>query len=309
MANSLPQVTHRYQHHHLDAPSWERYTPRPDDIVITTSIKSGTTWMQAIILQLIFQDLEPRSVDDFSPWLERRRSSADEMFALLEAQTHRRVIKSHLALDGVPYFPQVKYVVVARDARDVFMSLWNHYSNYTDEQYDNVNNTPGRVGDPIPRCPDDIREFWKNWITCGWFGWESEGYPFWGNMHHIQTWWDYRHLPNILTVHYNDLLTDLSGEIQRVADYLEISVSPEMLASITDLVRFDSMKQKAEQFVAGAEHSFKGGPQTFINKGTNGRWRDVLTEDDLALYHAAVARELSPDCVMWLENGRLSAQP
>ena len=308
MPDSIPQVTHLYQNHHLDAPRWERYTPRPDDVVVSTSIKSGTTWMQAIVLQLIFQDLQPRSIDDVSPWLERRRSrtAADEMLSNLESQTHRRVIKSHLALDGVPYFPQVKYIVVARDARDVFMSLWNHYSNYTDEQYDNVNNLPNRVGEPIPRCPDDIRDFWKNWITCGWFDWESEGYPFWGNLHHIQTWWDYRHLPNILMVHYNDLLNDLPGEIQRVADYLEIQVAPEMLASIADLTRFESMKQKAEKFVAGAEHSFKGGPQTFINKGTNGRWREVLTEDDLKLYHAAVARELTPECAHWLEHGRLA---
>ncbi|MEO8392634.1 MAG: sulfotransferase domain-containing protein [Chloroflexota bacterium] len=308
MPDSLPQVTHLYQNHHLNAPCWERYTPRPDDVVITTSIKSGTTWMQAIVLQLIFQDLEPRSIDDFSPWLERRRSttSADEMLSNLEAQTQRRCIKSHLALDGVPYFPQVKYIVVARDPRDVFMSLWNHYSNYTEEQYDNVNNTPGRVGDPCPRCPSDIREFWQGWITRGWFGWESEGYPFWGNMHHIQTWWDYRHLPNILMVHYNDLLNDLPGEIQRVAEFLDISLSHDMRTAITDLVRFDSMKQNAEKFVAGAEHSFKGGPQTFINKGTNGRWRDVLTEDDLKLYDAAVASELTPDCAQWLEHGRLS---
>src|ERR1700709_2261630 len=171
MTETRPQVTHSYQNHHLDAPRWEHYTPRPDDIVITTSIKSGTTWMQAIVLQLIFQDLEPRSIDDFSPWLERRRTALDDMLNLLETQTQRRVIKSHLALDGLPYFPEVKYIVVGRDARAVFMSLWNHYSNYTEEQYDNVNNTPNRVGDPFPRCPDDIRVFWKDWITRGWFGW------------------------------------------------------------------------------------------------------------------------------------------
>ena len=29
---------------------------------------------------------------------------------------------------------------------------------------------------------------------------------------------------------------------------------------------------------------FKNGGTTFINKGTNGRWRDVLTPDDIARY-------------------------
>ena len=45
--------------------------------------------------------------------------------------------------------------------------------------------------------------------------------------------------------------------------------------------------------------------QTFINKGTNGHWRDILTADDLKLYEAAMARELTPDCAHWLQHGRL----
>ena len=52
--------------------------------------------------------------------------------ARLEAQAHRRFIKSHLPLDALPYFPQVRYIVVVRDPRDVFMSFWNHYSAMTD---------------------------------------------------------------------------------------------------------------------------------------------------------------------------------
>ena len=70
------------------------------------------------------------------------------------------------------------------------------------------------------------------WIGQGWFPWESEGYPYWGNPHHTQSWWAYRHLPNILFVHYNDLLADLAGEILRVADFLEIPLSAEALPSI-----------------------------------------------------------------------------
>ena len=48
---------------------------------------------------------------------------------------------------------------------------------------------------------------------------------------------------------------------------------------------------------------FKGGAQTFINKGTNGRWRELLNEADLALYEGTMARTLSPDCARWLEQG------
>jgi aryl sulfotransferase len=301
---TLPTVQHVYQNHHLDSTRWQHFIPRDDDIVISTSMKAGTTWMQAIVAQLIFKDLKNRSLWELSLWLDRRPRPIEETIARLEAQQHRRFIKSHLPLDGLLYFPQVKYIVVARDARDVFMSLWNHYSNYTPEQYEHFN-SGNRLGDPLPQCPDDIREFWHGWITRGWFAWESEGYPFWSNMHHTQAWWNYRHLPNILLVHYNDLLKDLPGEIQRVADYLTIDLSPEMLAAIANATNFEYMKANAEEIVPDSDKSFKGGATTFVNKGTNGRWRDVLTEADIKLYHAAVERELTPDCAAWLENGRL----
>jgi len=52
---------------------------------------------------------------------------------------------------------------------------------------------------------------------------------------------------------------------------------------------------------------FKGGAQTFINKGTNGRWRELLNEADLALYEATMARTLSPDCARRLEQGSAPA--
>jgi aryl sulfotransferase len=306
MTDALPQIEHVYQNWILDSTRWQHFTPRSDDIIIATPYKSGTTWMQTIVLHLIFQDLQVHPVNELSPWLDRRVAPLDQVISLLEAQSHRRCIKTHLPLDGLIYYPQVKYIVVSRDARDVFMSLWNHETHFTPEIRDINNNTPGRVGDPLPPTPDNIREFWHGWITRGWFEWESEGYPHWSNMRHVQTWWNYRHLPNILMVHFNDLLKDLSGEIRRIADYLDIEVAPEMLASISDLVTFSSMKENAEQLLPGIDFVFTGGAQTFINKGTNGRWRDVLTEDDLKLYEAAVARELTPDCAQWLENGRLT---
>lgn len=228
----------------------------------------------------------------------------DEIFAELEAQTHRRFIKTHLALDGLLFFPQVKYIVVARDARDVFMSMWNHYSHYTDLQYENVNDTPGRVGPLFPRCPDDIHVFWRNWITRGWFGWESEGYPFWGNLHHTATWWDYRHLDNILFVHFADMLANLMGEIRRMADFLDISVTDEQLAMIGQKVTLAEMRDEAERTDSGLVLSFKGGAKTFYFKGINGRWKEVLSAEEEELYHRKAAEVLAHEGREWLENGR-----
>lgn len=304
---AIPRRTRTYQNHHLDSTRWDQFNPRDDDIVIATSYKSGTTWMQMIVRNLLFENTdELPSVMRMSPWIDSRfQSPLDELVSALESQEHRRFVKSHLPLDGLTYFSQVKYIVVGRDARDVFMSLWNHYSHYTPGFYDRINNLPGLVGGPFPQCPGDIREFWSGWMSQGWFEWESEGYPLWSNLWHTQTWWEYRDLPNILFVHYNDLLSDSKGEIKRVADFLGIQITDEALQTVVNAVTFANMKANAEQIVPEVEKAFEGGAQTFINKGTNGRWKLVLTSGDLELYEAAVERVLSPDCAKWLEHGRL----
>jgi aryl sulfotransferase len=308
MNTHLPQVIHTYQNHTLDNTRWQQYQPRPDDIVISTSIKSGTTWTQEIVRQLIFLGQETPERDatglwQISPWLDQRGRPLDEVITMLEAQQHRRFIKSHLALDGLPYFPQVNYIVVGRDARDVAMSLWNHYAGFIDAVFEGANSLPDRVGDPFPLPPQDIHTFWRDWISRGWFPWESEGYPFWGNLHHTQSWWNYRHLPNILFVHYSDLKTDLAGEIRRIADFLAIQLPGETLPSITQAVSLEMMREREGRLneIMGA---WKEGANTFFFKGTNGRWKDVLSPEELALYEQKAAQVLTRDCQAWLEQGR-----
>jgi aryl sulfotransferase len=175
MNGALPVKTHVYQHHTMDGTRWDGFEVRDDDIVIATPYKCGTTWMQGIVRCLVLGEY---GQSHLSLWLDFAPGSLeDSTLRKLAEQTHRRFLKTHLPLDGLPFYDQVKYIVVSRDPRDVFMSLWNHYSGYTDAAYDEINNRPGRVGPPQPFCPDDIREFWQLWITRGWFEWENEGYP------------------------------------------------------------------------------------------------------------------------------------
>lgn len=302
MPPTLPLKSRTYQNHMLDSERWLQINRRDDDIVIATPYKCGTTWMQTIVMHLVFQDMQPRQVDDISPWVDAAPRPIEELRAILDAQTHRHVLKSHLPLDGFYYREQDKIIVVGRDPRDVFMSFWNHLSGYTDVAYAKHNDWPGRPGAPLPRCPDTARELWDLWINRGWFEWETEGYPFWSNFHHMQTWWDYRHLPNILLVHYNDLLADLNGGIKRIANFLDIDCSDDMRAAITDKTTFKSMKRDAEEISLDSSGMFSGGAKLFINKGTNGRWKSVLTAEDLAAYERTASRELSPDCRTWLEG-------
>jgi aryl sulfotransferase len=300
----LPERTRLYQNNRLDATRWERYVPRDGDVVISTSMKAGTTWMQMIVANLIFPEGDiPGPVTTISPWLESRFALGNEdPLDRIEAQKHRRFLKSHLALDGIPYSQDVRYIVVGRDARDVFMSLVNHYANMT--PYAHRLSAEVGFGEPSVPYDGDLRGFWRRWMTRGGFPWENEGWPYWSHFHHAQSWWDFRHLPNVLLVHYNDLLADLSGEMRRVAAYLGISVPPALWPRVVEAATFASMKENADKIVPSASLLWEGGGKTFINAGTNGRWRDVLTDEDLALYRAAVERTLSPDCARWLEGGR-----
>jgi aryl sulfotransferase len=310
VTTQLPQLTRTYQNHNLDSTRWQQFQPRPDDIVITTSIKSGTTWMQEIVRQLIFSG-EPAAPErdntalwQVSPWLEWPVLPHDIALGTLATQRHRRFIKSHLPLDGLPYFPQVKYILVGRDARDVAMSLWNHYAEFNDGVFVGTNSVPDRVGDPFPLPPSDIHTFWRDWIGRGWFAWESEGYPFWGNLSHTQSWWPYRHLPNILFVHYNDLKSDLAGEIRRIADFLEIPLADSAFPSILQATGLHVMREREDRLSDQMRLGWKEGARTFFHKGTNGRWREVFSAEEMQMYEAKAAQVLTPDCRAWLEQGR-----
>jgi aryl sulfotransferase len=108
-------------------------------------------------------------------------------------------------------------------------------------------------------------------------------------------------------VHYNDLKADLSGEMRRIADFLDIQTPPELWPALVDAARFDSMKRDGAALLPGIGVAFNRGHQTFINRGTNERWRDVLSDADLKLYDDRAKAELSPALAQWLEKGRLAS--
>lgn len=93
-------------------------------------------------------------------------------------------------------------------------------------------------------------------------------------MHHNQSWWNYRHLDNVLLVHYADLKADPLGEIRRIADFLDIEIADAALAHVVDRTHFDAMRQRAiaADAVVDGPSPFREGARTFFHKGTNGRW-------------------------------------
>ena len=215
----------------IDSRRWQQYQPRPTDIVIATYPKCGTTWMQRIIGLLVFQTPEPRPIMQISAWIDRRFPEPIEaMAARIEAQDHRRFLKTHLPFDGLPIDDEVKYVHVARDGRDACMSFHHHGSGFTPEmlgRLDRAGLEDETIGRPYPRISADPAEHFHRWLMEGAVPGHEDGSPTMSFFHFVRTWWDERHRSNVLLVHYNDLKADLSGEMRRVADFLGISVPPD----------------------------------------------------------------------------------
>lgn len=302
--DNRPKRLHHYQNSIMDSAKWDHFTPRADDIIITTSYKAGTTWMQGICAALVFQQPQPPvPQDDLTPWFDSNFAPLEVVLELLGGLQSRRYVKTHCPLDGIRFFDEVKYIFVGRDGRDVFSSMWNHWHNLKPEAIDALNNAPDRQGPILPYPGDSISEAFDQWLDRGSFEWESDGYPFWSHLHHAQTWWDYRHLPNILFVHFDDLLRDLDGQMRRISAYLDIPVNEDIWPDLLHGVSFGEMKNNALKMAPGASHGTWKDNSNFFHKGTRQRWRGVLTEAQSERYERLAAERLDPQLNRWLAQG------
>ena len=289
-----PVKTREMHNHHMNSTVWNNFKFRDDDIVIATYAKSGTTWMQQIVSQLVFNGAEGVDVSHASPWVDLRILPS-EAIAGLEHLPHRRFVKTHLPVDALVFSPKAKYIYIGRDGRDAVWSMYNHHANANENWYGALNNTPGLVGPPIGPPPDSVHEYYRQWM-------EGDGHPFWPYWENLRSWWAVRHLPNVMIIHFNDMKADLAGSIRKIGDFLGIKPDAATLAKIVEHCSFDYMKAHAELAAPLGGALWNGGAKTFINKGTNGRWHDVLTPADNVAYKARALKELGPECAKWLEH-------
>ena len=114
-----PTKTRELHNHHIDSTIWNDFPFRDQDIIISTYAKSGTTWMQQIISQMLFDGRVDLETAEMSPWMDFRLPPKEVKLSAVEAQTHRRFLKTHLPLDALVYSPKAKYIYIGRDGRDV----------------------------------------------------------------------------------------------------------------------------------------------------------------------------------------------
>lgn len=300
---TLPRKTRDLQWAMWDSARLDDFPFRDDDIMICSWAKTGTTWIQQLVGQLIFDGDPELFGQDVSPWIEMRALEADQWFEIAERQTHRRFLKTHSPLDALPFRPAVRYIYVARDPRDVVLSMYHHHSSITKQAYALLNHRPGRVGDMMAPHDCDPRTYYNSFMDRG----RLPGLPFeCGFWDHVRSFWEARALPNVLLVHFASLKSDFDAEARRIAAFLDIAPAEETWPDIIRHCGLDHMRTVAARSKQ-MDRFFAGGAGGLLNRGAGGRWQTILTEDEIAKAQRLAERELPPDCARWLMTGEAPA--
>ena len=285
----------------MDSTYWNDFKFRDDDIIIATWAKCGTTWVQQIVAQFIFNgETDDLPIGDMSMWVDFRIPSLEVKTPILEAQTHRRFMKTHLPLYGLVFKPFVKHIYIARDGRDMMMSAYHAHKYmlpWVFEEFDKLE-PMGHRFDPLTD-ETSPRDYFMRWLT-------EDGAPYWTFWDHIKSWWDARDLPNVMVIHYQNLKDDMEGMMLKIGEFLgyEKPADEELWKKMVLHCTFDYMKKNAPASAPLQGSLWEGGAETFVNKGTNGRWKDVLTKEDSELYEKMAVEKLGEECAYWLETGK-----
>lgn len=289
----------RYRSADEDSARWLGFPFRAGDIVISTRSKSGTTWAQMTCAVLVFGSPElPAPLATLSPWLDWLITPRDEVLHALAAQRHRRFIKTHTPLDGLPRDPRVTYVVVMRDPLDMAVSLYHQSGNLDRARIRALSGQPPSTSRAASRPA--LRDWLLAWIDRNADPRvELDSLP--GVLWHYSDAWHRREQDNIVLVHYADLCDDLDGQMRRLADRLHLAVPDAAWRALVNAATFDTMRARAHTVVpdpAGVLVS----ADAFFRRGRSGAGREILDDSERARYRARAAGMAPRDLLHWLHR-------
>lgn len=284
---------------------WEHVELRPDDIVISTPSKSGTTWLQHIIVRLVQgRTALDRPIGEISPWLDALTQPIEEVRALLDAQEHRRVIKTHTPLDGLPRPEGVSFVVMVRHPLDVALSMRDHIANIdrtTARATVEAATGPMTTRDEAP--PETMVDYLAWWIDnsiapdgAGPIGLEDF-------CNSVRVYWEARHDPAVGRFHYNDMLVDTPNEIAGLARFLGIEVAAADIAAIAEATSIGRLRADAQNSAPFGEIGFWNDPRAFFRVGGDRGWAESVPHDVLARFQQRFDA-LAGDAASWVLRGR-----
>ena len=255
--------------------------------------------MQMICALLVFQTSEfPDLLVKISPWLDWLGAPRDDVVARLESQHHRRFVKTHSPLDGIPIDPRATYIVVARHPLDAAVSAYHQGDNLDRDRVREL------TGQAAPMTPVPERLPVRDWLLA-FVDFEADprvaldSLP--GILHHLSDAWARRGEPNVMLVHYDDLVADLDGEMRRIAGRLGIEVPTTAWPELVHAARFDQMQARANE-LAPDPAAILYDRARFFRRGSSGAGRELLTAAELAHYKARTAELAPADLLAWLHR-------
>ncbi len=288
----------RYRSSDEDSARWDGFNYRDGDLVISTRSKHGTTWMQTILLLLIHGAPPwPASLGDLSPWLDHLVAPHHAVMECLTAQRHRRVIKTHTPLDGLPLDPRATYVVVARHPLDAAVSLWHQGNNIDRDRLRDLTGAPAVASETPRPLLQDWLSAWIDRVADP----VDEMDSLDGVMHHLSDAWARRQGANIVLVHFDDLRTDLLGQMRQLADQLRLAEAEQVTAELAAEASLDAMRERAAELAPNTQGILRD-PRAFFREGRSGAGMTELNRAELDRYHERVAALAPPSLVSWLHR-------
>ena len=210
---------------------WDGLEIRDGDIVIATPAKCGTTWTQRIVSLLIFDSTDLYApMSHISPWLDMNTRPVDDVLRELDAQTHRRFVKSHLRLHA-PAQGRSNHL---------------HHGRSRPARRRDLVDAPSRQREhrELLHRASRARLAWTTLSTCLRTTCRTQPEPrrsasgtgsrnpkpgegLGGLIDHIGSFWNHRDEPNVVLLHYADMQRDLVGQMAYLADRLGIDRSRE----------------------------------------------------------------------------------
>ncbi|XP_069028073.1 amine sulfotransferase-like [Embiotoca jacksoni] len=228
------------------------------DVFIVTYPKSGTIWMQQILLLLEAQGdvsaisgLSKHSNADIIPWIEVKGHR--QAFIVAPSPRLRVTHLQHHFLPAALSHKKGKVIYVARNPKDVLVSYF-HFHKLAN----------------MLETPKDFDDFFEKFMRGDVFG------SSW--FEHVKTWYTHREDMNMLFITYEEMIQDLQSAIHRISVFLGKDLSDDQLTSVVTHSTFHNMKkipQASYEQVPGELLNHHQG--RFMRKGTIGDWKNHFT--------------------------------